>query len=860
MLKYQINIKNANNEFVKVSYESLYYALDTTYVTGVTDPSYCLEDESYVYVEGSLTTKKCAIEAKNVMRCGYTIYNQKFIIEENDGVKGITYIDGLFYLFINNSVFINNKEYNIKDDDTHIIIPVTYYAYDNQITINNITYDVIIEQKSSLTNDDDYYPYIILNESYEEETDRVLYIFDWEYSKRKMVTLFKIFIQPLQTLNVEKIECVSPSNILGKAWDKVPQSNFIDLYVTNNLPTNVHELKIFVKQLVDEEITLQIPFTSTTFTLYGQEYKIKEKEKHFITINDIKHEVFRYKYINLEGVECYDYYILNEMFPIRLKATTDTKDVWPSSLKYNQQAINYENNSTITTSFTYNVVSNAVVTIGNADYIVEEQEIENEIWKVVTCKVNFTVELEAYDVVGNNILRCYGGSKGDKSLYLEKMSLNPSIFQIEYTNSLLNGDLLLPIESEDGSYKKTPLVFYVSHASYMLPIKLENDTALNLHQDFILKEQFFNEKVEESINRIVDMEKDIYYPANYNYQKKVMTLCNEIRIDLHFRSRDLEKWTINESHTINEYGNRYPSTWNLFDFYRYPSDTTSTKALYPLLHLKGDNQYYPPSDLLYFLNFTNEDIFYQKLKVSKSFLRLSFYDSPNPNNQSLLYTTTVFMSETELFDKYINADKIQTSYQTVKDRGVMKDVLNENRELIKIYTTNNQNITHHIGVDTEPLENERKCLLSFNERQRLSCSFSLKNRYEASESSEGFYLYLFKEYSNGAHERSIYLRVQFNHAGEGKTVNFMQMYQQNGNKKKMINWASKYSYDKYKEGYPLNELYEHLYIEIKVKYDSKHKRFCYYLPEWLSENNSDKNLMRLSLFETKIKDESNESN
>ena len=40
-------------------------------------------------------------------------------------------------------------------------------------------------------------------------------------------------------------------------------------------------------------------------------------------------------------------------------------------------------------------------------------------------------------------------------------------------------------------------------------------------------------------------------------------------------------------------------------------------------------------DLLYFLNFTNEDVFYQKQKIGKSFLRLSFFDSPNPQNQNL---------------------------------------------------------------------------------------------------------------------------------------------------------------------------------------------------------------------------------
>ena len=102
------------------------------------------------------------------------------------------------------------------------------------------------------------------------------------------------------------------------------------------------------------------------------------------------------------------------------------------------------------------------------------------------------------------------------------------------------------------------------------------------------------------------------------------------------------------------------------------------------------------------------------------------------------------------------------------------------------------------------------------------------------------------------------MRVQFNHAGLGKTINFMMMYHKNVNgDKSMINWSSKYNFDRYKDGCTLSELYEHVYIEIKVKYDLVNNRFCYYLPKWMSEKNSNKNVMHLSLFEIKIKDESN---
>jgi hypothetical protein len=221
------------------------------------------------------------------------------------------------------------------------------------------------------------------------------------------------------------------------------------------------------------------------------------------------------------------------------------------------------------------------------------------------------------------------------------------------------------------------------------------------------------------------------------------------------------------------------------------------------------------------------------------------------------------MSETELYKKYVNADKTLTHYVTIKERGTTKEKhIAENNdydhtEKVINYTLDNNNRVNHIGVSTEPCKSGTNSSLTFDENKRLSSSFVIKNRNECVDSSEGFYLYLFKEYSNWTHERSIYMRVQFNHAGMGRTVNFMLLYHKNNvGKKSMINWTSKFNFDKYKDGCPLNELYEHIFIEIKVKYDLENKRFCYYLPEWMSEKNSDKHIMRLSLFEIKIKDES----
>lgn len=74
------------------------------------------------------------------------------------------------------------------------------------------------------------------------------------------------------------------------------------------------------------------------------------------------------------------------------------------------------------------------------------------------------------------------------------------------------------------------------------------------------------------------------------------------------------------------------------------------------------------SDLVGLLGFTNNDVYYQKSKIGKSFLRFSYYDSIDPQNQTLLATSTVFMDEHSLFKKYIdNSRKNVNIYKTISE-------------------------------------------------------------------------------------------------------------------------------------------------------------------------------------------------
>ena len=927
MLKYKLNIKDKQDKVIDVKYESLYLSLDGSTITGVTDTSYGLSELQTITVVTNEPIK-CSLSARDVMCCGYVIYNRKFHIEDFGDTIGILYSDGQYYCvnkddypkkikfsesvilseinsgYTNPFITVNNYEYEIGqwnekgliDWKSEIIIPNQYWVYDNKIIIDDITYDVIIDNKNQMINTDEYYPYIILNDMSLNDMERILYVIDWEYNKRKKVTLFEIFNINKPLLHIEEIHCIKQNqyfdlidndgNVIRRyaedypqqddflsamveanvqqvsfEWKKVQKSDVIDLYVTENINDFAQNARIFISPINNGQITLKgkKKGEDIIFSYYNRIYTlnlINCINKEYLLINGVEYEIYEYeetKYIDGDEQKNIIYYILYNNMPLKIEKKQSNDD-------NNSQAY-IKNNFKIDSSQSYiyfDIKKYKLLNIENIFYKVEENNDE------YYCHINALrpFQLQIINKFGNNVLRCIGLNEGDISDLFQTMSSSPNDFICEVITPIFDTSLVSPLDKETKDYVTSDIVLQIHYNSFLLPIKLEREIAINAHKDYITHNNFMEEQTQGVINRIVDMEKDIYYPA-YAEEKGnelVMTLCNQIQFDLHFRSRDLKTWVINDENKNVDYIN-YPTSWNLFDKYRYSNDDAKHKEFYPILNLKGDNQFFPPSDLLYFLNFTNEDVFYQKQKIGKSFLRLSFYDSPDPKKQNLLHMSTIFMSETHLYQKYINADKIFSKYITIKDRGYSRDSVikkdDYDYDIETVYSVSNNNVVSHIGVDTEPCENNKKNILTFDENKRLSSSFIIKNRNSTADSCEGFYLYLFKEYSNGLHERSIYMRVQFNHAGLGKTVNFMQLYHQNADKSKaMLNWSSKFNYEKYKDGCTLQELYEHLYIEIKVKYDIKNKRFCYYLPQWMSIKNSDKHTMRLSLFEVKLKDES----
>ena len=218
--------------------------------------------------------------------------------------------------------------------------------------------------------------------------------------------------------------------------------------------------------------------------------------------------------------------------------------------------------------------------------------------------------------------------------------------------------------------------------SYIYYLKNVLDVDFNIKENFnvsLLKNDYYKDfyvenVINENINEIVDMEKQIFIPKLEKYDSNSMV--NEIKINLKIRERN-HGW----NSTLLE------DTW-----YGDKDNSMTT--------ITG-------------IGFDISDIKYQKSSLKKSFIRLSFYDTPHRGNQKLLYYSTVFLDINKIFNDFYSNDKIS---------------------------------------DLE---------------------FIIKNSFDYNACSEGYYLYLFPKLAKKDIPTTIYMKVEFNHAKYGKTITFV---------------------------------------------------------------------------------------
>ena len=284
-----------------------------------------------------------------------------------------------------------------------------------------------------------------------------------------------------------------------------------------------------------------------------------------------------------------------------------------------------------------------------------------------------------------------------------------------------------------------------------LDVVLDQDyDAKRLFQEYQVNELFVNKIKSSIIPDFLDLEKVKYAPAFYDEvpneettgdtadTKMIMYLATGLTFNLHFRTRV----TGTTDRTIEPQLARYmfEDTWHLDDSVNTWNNngTASTPVQQELLYY--DEDFVNSSNLLGYLGFTDEDVYNQKNRVKKTFIRLSFYDSENPLTQNLLYYSTIFLDSGELFGRF------------VKRKARLMD---EDPAYNEAYDPVVWSPTAKTDVESA-----------------VTSQLTVNDEYDFTKSGEGFNLYLFREDApvDENDPQDIYMKVEFNHAGFGRTV------------------------------------------------------------------------------------------
>lgn len=398
---------------------------------------------------------------------------------------------------------------------------------------------------------------------------------------------------------------------------------------------------------------------------------------------------------------------------------------------------------------------------------------------------------------------------------------NPYFYNVtdEYENDSMSEDEeeMMPVYRLYNSVDIVRNMMY-----YEIPTKLPVNEEYNLLQQNTVEDLFSTEIKSNIIPDFIDMEKFMFEPA---LDGSGDVMANELVFNLHFRFRNIYYTKVE---------NPTPIVFNtavVVDFDPLGGGSSGfTEMAYARAkdgepvpkYAMYENEYYEmhyddswstnentgwnnmnatgSSDVLGVLNFNDDDVNYQKMKLKKSFIRLSFYDSDNPLTQRLLYYSTIFLDSGEYFGKF------------VRNRATNK----------------------YFGVFTDDTDEEK----------RLGTRVTVKDRYNTDKSSEGFYLYLFgDEFDKSGEAKDIYMKVEFNHAGYGRTLPMTKPYGEGT--------------EIDEEGIPFSSYFKSLFIKLRAKY--KPYGDCNYI-YFVDESNKNAVLVNtttrtitFNLFEVKIK-------
>jgi hypothetical protein len=150
------------------------------------------------------------------------------------------------------------------------------------------------------------------------------------------------------------------------------------------------------------------------------------------------------------------------------------------------------------------------------------------------------------------------------------------------------------------------------------------------------------------------------------------------------------------------------------------------------------------------------------------------------------------------------------------------------------------------------------------EKHRLSSQFVITDTYSSKSSSEGFNFYMWSDNDRGNIPTDLYMKIEFNHAGYGRTIPFMMPYY---DYRKEGRYGIKTFEDIVSDwrnghGYGIRKYLKYSYIHLKCRYDKEKNKRVYYLdPDtygsyayYNSEGNNDSspNELEINLYEAKV--------
>lgn len=362
-----------------------------------------------------------------------------------------------------------------------------------------------------------------------------------------------------------------------------------------------------------------------------------------------------------------------------------------------------------------------------------------------------------------------------------------------------------------------------------IPLPLTNDIDPTLRKNELTTEKYFDRVKENLVPSIVDMEKVVLYPAIKNGDE--FMLADEIEMNFHFRKRiDNEgrnpSWEVTEGWSIIE-----DAEWN-DKFYKDQMDDDHGDT-YPLD--KVDNI----SDLVGFMGFTNDDIKYQRNRVKQSFFRLMYYDSDGVLGKNMLTYSTSFLDINKLYSKY--------------------STMIGNEEFISYYN-GSQTLVSNDAIPNSFTCFEPSAIDEKYDSLRLSSRLTLKSRDYTDASSDGFYLYLFKEDAPSYEPQRMYLRTEFNNAGYGKTINLTMPLKENDGtyetiKRADADFPTNYhttAFDDKGNKFDFEKFQRDSYIPVECIYYKPLKKFIYYFPIEGDVNNVADKKITLNFWEPKL--------